>query len=120
MYEDETGKTRIWEAVSHTNRPRICAVDAVQVVAILEKSTGPELLLEKQFRPPVGKVVVQFPAGFIGEGETPDQAAVRELKEETGYIGDVIQNTKERRPILYPCKYNPLTSLLSASQILTY
>ena len=33
---------------------------------------------------------VEFPAGLIDEGESPEEAAVRELKEETGYEGKVL------------------------------
>lgn len=44
-----------------------------------------------QFRPPVNAVCVEFPAGLIDEGETPEEAAVRELKEETGYVGKVCE-----------------------------
>lgn len=42
-----------------------------------------------QYRPPVEAVCVEFPAGLIDAGETPEQAAVRELREETGYEGKV-------------------------------
>jgi 8-oxo-dGTP pyrophosphatase MutT (NUDIX family) len=46
-----------------------------------------------QYRPPVEAYCVEFPAGLIDEGETPEQAAVRELKEETGYEGKVCEMT---------------------------
>jgi ADP-ribose pyrophosphatase len=31
--------------------------------------------------------VIEVPAGLIDEGETPEECAVRELKEETGFVG---------------------------------
>ena len=42
-----------------------------------------------QYRPPVEAFCVEFPAGLIDEGESPEQTAVRELREETGYSGKV-------------------------------
>lgn len=44
-------------------------------------------MLQKQFRPPINKVVIEIPAGLVDEGETAADSAVRELKEETGYHG---------------------------------
>jgi len=63
------------------------------VSAGLTRATGPEILLQKQFRPPLNKVVIEVPAGLIDAGETAEQAAIRELKEETGYIGTVTETS---------------------------
>jgi ADP-ribose pyrophosphatase len=48
-------------------------------------------VLIEQFRIPFEAEVLEFPAGLIDSGETPEQAAERELAEETGYTGRVIQ-----------------------------
>ena len=57
------------------------------IVSILNKPSGPELLLQKQYRPPIDKVVIEVPAGLVDGGESVETCAVRELKEETGYVG---------------------------------
>ena len=44
-----------------------------------------KLLLERQYRYPMGKVMIEFAAGKLDRGENPLVAAQRELKEETGY-----------------------------------
>ncbi|MBL8237941.1 MAG: NUDIX hydrolase [Bryobacterales bacterium] len=53
------------------------------VLVIGETRKG--LVLVREFRPGSGKEHLGFPAGFIDAGETPEQAAVREFKEETGF-----------------------------------
>lgn len=45
-----------------------------------------KLILVRQFRPAVEHYVLDFPAGGVDDGEIPEQAAARELYEETGYI----------------------------------
>jgi 8-oxo-dGTP pyrophosphatase MutT (NUDIX family) len=58
-----------------------CA-DWVNIVALTPEK---KLVTVQQFRFGVGKNTVEIPAGIINAGETPEQAAIRELKEETGY-----------------------------------
>ncbi|EAS30479.3 MutT/nudix family protein [Coccidioides immitis RS] len=86
-YTDPRGTVRTWESAERQTRPKDCLIDGVGIVAILEKPSGPELLLQKQYRPPIDKIVIEVPAGLIDAGETPEECAIRELKEETGYVG---------------------------------
>jgi ADP-ribose pyrophosphatase len=55
---------------------------AVMVVPLLDDG---RLVIERQYRHPLGRTVIEFPAGKIDEGEPPYACAVRELAEETGY-----------------------------------
>ncbi|OTB17003.1 hypothetical protein K445DRAFT_316521 [Daldinia sp. EC12] len=100
-YEDENGQVRTWEAMRRPGRPSTSVVDAVQMIAVIHHKEGPKVLLEKQFRAPAGKIVIEFPAGLVDEGETVEQAALRELKEETGYVGEVVPDRGGTRPILF-------------------
>jgi len=86
-YEDPLGAVRTWESSERTTRPKNSDIDGVGIVAILEKESGPEIMLQKQFRPPAHAVTIEVPAGLVDAGETAEEAAVRELKEETGYVG---------------------------------
>ena len=43
----------------------------------------------RQFRPPMNAMSIEMPAGLIDAGEDPQTAALRELYEETGYVGEV-------------------------------
>ncbi len=55
---------------------------AVMIVPLL--SDG-RVVLERQFRYPLKRTAIEFPAGKIDAGERPIQCARRELLEETGY-----------------------------------
>jgi ADP-ribose pyrophosphatase len=55
---------------------------AVMIIPLLDAE---HVLLERQFRYPLGRSIVEFPAGKIDAGEPPFDCARRELLEETGY-----------------------------------
>lgn len=59
---------------------------AVLVIPVLRQSlTHWELVMERQFRYPLDRVMIEFPAGKRDAGEDPFDCARRELLEETGY-----------------------------------
>lgn len=90
-YTDESGKRRLWDTVNRTTHRKASKADAVVIIPLLKHYGGDDeidTVLVEQFRPPVGTSTVEFPAGLIDDSETPEQAALRELREETGYVGE--------------------------------
>jgi ADP-ribose pyrophosphatase len=61
------------------------AIRGKDFVVIVAVTLTNQILLVRQFRPAVGTVTLELPAGHIDPGETPEQAARRELIEETGH-----------------------------------
>ncbi len=56
----------------------------VKAAAILPLTKDGKILLEHQFRYPLGKVIIEVPAGKSDGDEKPEETAKRELEEETG------------------------------------
>jgi ADP-ribose pyrophosphatase len=67
---------------AQATREYILHPGAVMIVPLLDDGS---LLLERQFRYPMGRVMLEFPAGKLDAGEAPLRCAQRELLEETGY-----------------------------------
>ena len=74
---------RFWVEVVDGNEI-VRTPDAVAIVAVDGEG---RFVLVRQNRPPVGRELVELPAGLIDDGEEPLESAKRELREETGLHG---------------------------------
>ena len=90
------------------------SADVVVVVPFLDDST---LVMIKQYRYPLHKALLEFPAGHIENGENPKDTAVRELSEETGYHSKEIEyvyayhpSVSKTRQVVYVFKAKELTT----------
>jgi len=72
---------------SISEREYIVHPGAVMVIPLLYDADGTSrLVLERQYRYPIGQVMIEFPAGKLEPGEDRLACARRELQEETGYV----------------------------------
>lgn len=81
-YLDHNGVPHTWEAAARQG-----GRGAVVMIARLRPSG--RYILIRQYRPPCDGYVIEFPAGLVDAGEDAETTATRELKEETGYTGDI-------------------------------
>ena len=61
------------------------AIEAPDWVVVVPVYQG-RFVLVRQWRHGAGRLTVEFPAGVAEPGETPEQTAARELREETGFV----------------------------------
>ena len=75
------------------------SAEGVVIYPVL-KEDPEKIVMIRQYRYPLDDYLYELPAGLIDEGETPEIAAIREMKEETGLEFEVYQNGNAayRRP----------------------
>ncbi|KAG0051735.1 hypothetical protein BGZ83_003353 [Gryganskiella cystojenkinii] len=126
-FKDPSGTERKWEVCRRIN-PGVSSeqtsekkkdagrsVDAVDIVALIKNSLGQttNIVLVVQYRPAIASFSIEFPSGLIDPDEQPEQAALRELAEETGFSVENGQTVKVIHSSL-PISYEPgLTSSCS-------
>lgn len=87
-YTTEDNQKKVYEIISRDKN--LETIQDIQnphtdgVVIIMTDSSGGKILLNREYRMSVGGYVYNFPAGLIDSGETLEEAAERELREETG------------------------------------
>lgn len=82
-FRTSSGSVMRWEAFQR--------VGCSGIVAVVPFTIDDLVILTKQYRPPVNKYVIEFPAGINDRNETLEEVARRELAEETGYRADSVQ-----------------------------
>ena len=75
----------------------------VSVVLPFVDSKKHTILIERQYRQALRKYIYELPAGHVEEGETPREAAIREMQEETGFA-------PERVYFMYKAYHTPSSS----------
>lgn len=102
IFEEKTLKSeRIYEGkIINLRRDTVTVVNGESKREIVEHGGGAviaaikdngKMLMVKQFRKPAERVMLEAPAGKLDPGERPAVAALRELKEETGYSAGKIE-----------------------------
>jgi ADP-ribose pyrophosphatase len=66
-------------------------IDTASWVNVVPVTAQGNVVLIRQFRHGIGDVVMEIPGGMIDGDESPESAAARELREETGYVAEKIR-----------------------------
>jgi ADP-ribose pyrophosphatase len=91
LYQDKV-RTSKGQIITYT---KYYASDVVIVVPFLPDG---QLVMIRQYRYPLDKVLLEFPAGHVEDSEDPAETARRELGEETGYSPAKIEHVYRYHP----------------------
>ena len=86
------------EEVKYLNGDKVIYREHVKTgnaVIILPITDDNQIIMIQEPRTPIGKVILDLPAGVIEKGEDAEKAAIRELEEETGYLASKVEFLRE-------------------------
>lgn len=98
MARNKTGRIvkyegRFLRLIDHDSWEFVERCNCDGAVVILSLTNERKVLLIEQFRHPIGKNIIEFPAGLVGDSGSSEKfevAALRELEEETGYTAEKV------------------------------
>lgn len=110
---DHPGVKIVVDTLEHCGKQRryFYLASPVNAVATVGLTSAGEIVLTRQYRHPVGRVIFDLPAGRLNPGESPLEGARREFEEETGYYPNHIE------PLGY---YNQFPGVLRAATTLFF
>lgn len=68
-------------------RGEFCTIDSPDWVNVIALTDEGEVVMIRQYRHGSNEITLEIPGGILDEGEKPEDAAGRELLEETGFAG---------------------------------
>ena len=91
IYDGRVLGLRVDQVTLNDGQPTIReVVEHPGASAIVPLLTDNKIVLVRQYRYPIQRELLEIPAGTLEKNETPDQCAIRELREETGFnCGDL-------------------------------
>jgi 8-oxo-dGTP pyrophosphatase MutT (NUDIX family) len=72
--------------------------DSADWVLVIPLTESGEVVFIRQYRHGVQQVVLEVPGGVVDQGESPEQTAARELREETGYTAERVRHLGRMMP----------------------
>jgi ADP-ribose pyrophosphatase len=91
IYDGKVVSLRVDTLRGNSKSHDVEVVEHAEAVVVIVRPRPGEMLLVKQYRHPLGRDNWEVVAGGMEAGESPEEAARRELREETGYVAHRVE-----------------------------